>query len=150
MIIENNETPLKLIMSPRIANLANFRPWKVIITIHSKTAFKIAPNPLLMNFTPQVLSPLLKAKLRMLKMMIVFHCFPGQASFYTRKGNVKYPINCLIPASCNGGICLTPFEAIHVVPQNIRSIMLLLAVRQHLFWSKSSFYFSSHFIDSLL
>src|SRR6187402_3004039 len=91
-------------------------------TIHKGTiAPMIAPNPLLMYFTPQVLSPLLKTKLSKLRIMMVFHCFPlGQGVFLNRK-KARYkepPRNCLIPASCNAGICLTPsLEASQVVPQ---------------------------------
>jgi hypothetical protein len=48
-----------------------------MITIHKgKTAFKIAPNPADV-FYSQVLNPLLNAKLRILKMIIVFFCYGG-------------------------------------------------------------------------
>ena len=62
-------TPEKAITNPAMASLANFSPLKkVIITIQiGKIAFIIAPSPLLMYFTPQVLKPLLKAKFKMLK-----------------------------------------------------------------------------------
>lgn len=82
------QTPPKLIINPNTANRANLSPLKsVIITIHKgKMALMIAPKPLLMYFTPQVLSPLLNAKLRTLKMRIVFHCFPfGQGAFLNKK-----------------------------------------------------------------
>jgi hypothetical protein len=85
-----------------------------MITIHKgKTAFKIAPNPLLMYFTPKYLT-LLNAKLRILN--IVFHCFPW-LRFYTRKANVKDSSNKLSDRKLLAGICLTFFEAIHVVPK---------------------------------
>lgn len=81
----------------------------------------IAPKPLLMYLTPQVLNPLLKTKLRMLKIMIAFHCFPfGQGVFLNKKNEMyrKPPMNCLMAANCNAGICFTPsFDAIQVVPQ---------------------------------
>lgn len=81
----------------------------------------IAPSPLLMYFTPQVLKPLLKTKLRMLKMIMVFHCFPfGQGVFLNKKKEIysNPPMNCLMAASCKAGMCFTPsFEAIQVVPQ---------------------------------
>ena len=91
-------------------------------TIHKgKIAPMMAPKPLLTYFTPQVLRPLLKTKLRMLRMKIAFHCFPfGQDAFlYTKKATKSIPaINCLMPASCKAGMCFTPsFEAIQVVPQ---------------------------------
>ncbi len=55
----------------------------------------MAPKPLLTYFTPQVLRPLLKTKLRMLRMKIAFHCFPfGQDAFlYTKKSNEKHSCN---------------------------------------------------------
>ena len=81
----------------------------------------MAPNPLLMYFTPQVLNPLLNTKLRMLRIKMAFHCLPfGQGVFlYKKKPTYSIPpINCLIPASCKAGICFTPsFDASQVVPQ---------------------------------
>ena len=117
------QTPPKLTINPNIDNLAIFSPLKTVIsTIHNgKIAPIIAPKPLLIYFTPQVLKPLLITKLRILRINIVFHCFPlGQGVFlYKKKTTYKSPpSNCLIPASCKPGIFFTPsFEASQVVPQ---------------------------------
>jgi hypothetical protein len=65
-----------------------------------------------------VLNPLLNAKLRILKMMIVFHCFPLAKLLLYMKRKRKVYLYKLSPASCNAGMCRTPsFEAIHVVPK---------------------------------
>ena len=117
------QTPQKLTTNPNIDNRASRSPLnKVIITIQSgKIAPIIAPNPLLMYFTPQVLSPLLNTKLRMLRINMAFHCLPfGQGVFlYKKKATYSIPpMSCLIPANCKAGICFTPsFEASQVVPQ---------------------------------
>ena len=116
-------TPQKLTTNPNIDNRASRSPLnKVIITIQSgKMEPRIAPNPLLMYFTPQVLKPLLNTKLSMLRMNMVFHCLPfGQGVFlYKKKATYSIPpMSCLIPANCKAGICFTPsFEASQVVPQ---------------------------------
>jgi hypothetical protein len=55
-------------INPAMASLASFSPKKS--DNHNpnwENAFIIAPKPLLMYFTPQVLKPLLKAKFKMLK-----------------------------------------------------------------------------------
>ena len=106
-----------------MANRVILSPLNMLInTIHKGTiAPMIAPNPLLMNFTPQVLSPLLKTKLSILRIMMLFHCFPFGQGVFLNKKKLRYkepPINCLIPASCNAGMCLTPsLVANQVVPQ---------------------------------
>ncbi|MNR35342.1 hypothetical protein D3C85_1531810 [compost metagenome] len=82
------QIPPKLIRIPNKATLAIFIPLKKLIIIIQigKRALIIAPNPLLIYFTPQVLRPLLKAKFSIDKIIIVFHCFPfGQGSFLIRK-----------------------------------------------------------------
>jgi hypothetical protein len=70
-------------INPAMASLASFSSKKSDnYDPNWKIAFIIAPNPLLMYFTPQVLKPLLKAKFKMLKIIIVFHCLPlGKGSF---------------------------------------------------------------------
>ena len=84
------QTPAKHIKIPATASLAIRSPLKKqITTIHiGKIAPIIAPKPLLIYFTPQVLNPLLQTKFKILKTKIVCHCFPlGQGSFLSIKGN---------------------------------------------------------------
>ena len=85
------QTPPKLTIKPITVIRANRSPLKkVMMTIHKGTMAPImAPNPLLMYFMPQVLKPLLNTKLRMLKIMMVFHCFPfGQGVFLNKKNEI--------------------------------------------------------------
>ena len=69
------QTPKKQVAIPNTAFEFNFSPRKyIMITIQiGKIAPRIAPNPLLMYFIPQVLNPLLRTKLSKLKMRIVRH-----------------------------------------------------------------------------
>jgi hypothetical protein len=58
-------------INPAMASLAFFPLKSDNYDPNGKIAF-IAPKPLLMYFTPKVLKPLLKAKFKMLKIIIVF------------------------------------------------------------------------------
>jgi hypothetical protein len=82
---------------------------------------KMAPKPLLIYLTPQVLKPLLNTKFNKLKIRIVFHCLAlGQGVFWNKKKATykRPPKNCRMATSCIAGMCLTPsFEASQVVPQ---------------------------------
>lgn len=117
------QIPQKQINSPNTANFETFSPRKKqMITIQiGNMAAIIAPSPLLIYLTPQVLKPLLRQKFRKARTKIVLHCFPfGQGSLLIIKYKTYIipPINCLIVTSCKAGMSLTPsFDASQVVPQ---------------------------------
>ena len=116
-------------IKPEIALLggAVLSPSIPIMTIQrGKIAPMIEPRPAEIYFTPQVLKPLLKTKLR------TESTRSGNRSFFSGRGYflmIKYnkyklpPRNCLIPAIWRAGIYLTPsFETTHVVPHTILTI----------------------------
>jgi hypothetical protein len=59
-----------------------------------------------MYFT-QITKPLLKAKFKMLKIIIVFHPLV-KVLFHQKVTTYSSPISWRIPANCSAGMCFTP------------------------------------------
>jgi hypothetical protein len=113
------------------------------------------PNPAEIYFSPQVDNVLLRTKLRKARIRTVIHSFPFGTDVPFAMKNMKYakpPMNCLIAASCNAGMYLTPSrDAIQVVPQkNETSPSAMSALALLLFlWTAGKFSVVNFFSNKL-